>query len=1145
MVTNPTTTCLNCGCLPIPGSPLGLCSKCLSERLLDPGREGEPDAEELTAAFAKYDLAGEMARGGMGSILRAKDRTLGRTVAMKVMLLKADAGEESRRRFTREALVLARLDHPNIVPIHEMGRDDQDRPFYTMKLVEGETLQAILRRLASGDPTTIREYTLDRLLNIFRKVCEGMAFAHDRGVIHRDLKPDNIMVGRFGEVLVMDWGLAKFVVAEAAATTPPELTDHSTRVIRKGEPKHIRGWSDPEFRLVSTDVTMDGEIVGTPTFMSPEQARGIELDQRSDIFSLGAILYAILTLRPPVEGKDLEEILLNVAQANITPPTRLASVVGRPHQEGGPACAQGTFATPAVRFPHCPNGRVPWALSAVAMQALARQPADRYPGAEALAKDVEAYQGGFATAAERAGAFAQLWLWMKRHKTVSISAGLIALLSVVFLLKVMASERKATSNAERASHEAAQARLSAEMARQSEQTAVARQEETRRALAVSQMNLAANALGDANPQLARQQLAGVPADLRDASWAYLNREADSSVAQFPMESSLVIYTGVAPVPGRPGVIAAVSRTGRVVLLDGADGKVQGAWESGLTGGTCLSISPDGRWLAVGADRSAEVAVLDLGQRKEWRRIRTQDAGTAQVALAPGGRLLRSSSSRPRAEWWDLDTGRQLDAFTPARGSKMWMHPDGKRVSTQGALLNVQDAAGNPVKEWETDANVPVTAAALAADGKSLVTGDAQGYVTRWNVGAGRSERVARISNGRIMSLAITPGGGHLLALCVPTPGDYTEPRRVVLVVDAQTMTVLRTLMGAMPDASNLCLDDSGRFVAVDGRPGKIWLLPFAREYAQWARLPIGMEVAFLGSDEHLLTPFANLPVTLLHLGREPLPEALWRPAFTPRPHLAVSTDGHTFMTYSAASGGQLTVHRREDDAIRTVSLATNRLPVFSAALDEHGRRLALVQNGRPEEVTVQAVAGDAPPVQLIFPGLRRLFQAEFIPGSDRVVANGIVGDLRAKPGSQEVLVTWDLGSPNAGLAVTNSFAVYRLAASPDGTRLAAACSDGFLRLLHPQTLETLQAFRAHEAGLATLAWHPAGNHLVTASEDLSVKVWDLRRWELIQVIVGPTGPCHSLSFSPGGRLLAGAFHDNTVRVWELDRPAPHAGRSGR
>lgn len=253
-----------------------------------------------------YTPGREIAEGGMGSVLEANDQILGRAVAMKVIRQDIAASESLRLRFIREAGVLARLEHPNIVPIHEMAKDAEGNLFYTMKKVDGRDLEQILNGVRNGDAQTIADYPLDRLLTIYRKVCDAMAFAHARGVIHRDLKPANIMVGSFGEVLVMDWGLAKILQDEAqSADEMAQLEQERSNTPATSMPAGFQEFSDSALNGAAQNLTLDGSVMGSPQYMPPEQAEGkvSELDERSDIFSLGGILYAILTLRPPVEGR--------------------------------------------------------------------------------------------------------------------------------------------------------------------------------------------------------------------------------------------------------------------------------------------------------------------------------------------------------------------------------------------------------------------------------------------------------------------------------------------------------------------------------------------------------------------------------------------------------------------------------------------------------------------------------------------------------------------------------------------------------------------------------------------------------------------------------------------------------------------------
>lgn len=362
----------------------------------------DPVTRKQQGPASTYELGRFLAKGGMGAILSARDTSIQRTVAVKVILTGAEATDEHVHRLVTEARITGQLEHPHIVPLHELGVTKDGVVYYTMRLVEGVTLSDVLEKIRQQDPAAIAKYPLSTLLTIFQKVCDAVAFAHSRGVVHRDLKPDNLMLGEFGEVFVMDWGLAKRVRGAERESDTTTLWKASGLA---------EGVSGDGFQ------TLSGQVKGTPRYMAPEQAEGRveDIDERTDIYALGAILYAMLTLHPPVTGETVNEVLTRVASGAITPPTSYNPHHTHASRATGQPVPPEDVAPPELA--HCPDRRIPSALSAVAMQALARNQAKRYQSVTALQQDITAYQGGFATTAEHASAPRLLLLLLRRHRT--------------------------------------------------------------------------------------------------------------------------------------------------------------------------------------------------------------------------------------------------------------------------------------------------------------------------------------------------------------------------------------------------------------------------------------------------------------------------------------------------------------------------------------------------------------------------------------------------------------------------------------------------------------------------------------------------------------------------------------------------------
>ncbi|HEY1553713.1 MAG TPA: serine/threonine-protein kinase [Kofleriaceae bacterium] len=347
----------------------------LSKSPVEAAADDAPPLHEVPASL--YRTEREIARGGMGRITAAEDRRLGRPVALKELI---DPAGEQTQRFEREARITARLQHPGIVPVYEAGRWETGEPFFAMKLVSGKPLDQVI-----DDALKLSDRLA--LLPRLAAACDAIAYAHSQRIIHRDLKPSNVLIGEYGETVVIDWGLAKDL---DTADSPASATQ------TRGPRAFVERPSHREITSQSSTLTVAGAVMGTPAYMPPEQARGEPVDQRADVFALGAMLYHLLAGKPPYAARTATDVLASAALGKFVP---LAQRVKK----------------------------VPLELHAIVERAMAPNPIDRYPNAGELAEEVRRFLTGRLVDAHRYTALQRVGRFVKRHRAaVTISAIAIA-----------------------------------------------------------------------------------------------------------------------------------------------------------------------------------------------------------------------------------------------------------------------------------------------------------------------------------------------------------------------------------------------------------------------------------------------------------------------------------------------------------------------------------------------------------------------------------------------------------------------------------------------------------------------------------------------------------------------------------------------
>jgi len=1072
-------------------------------------RKAGAEAPRTLAEVPDYELLDIIGEGGMGVVYAAHQSSIARTVAVKMLKPSAKIREEQRDKFISEAVVTGELDHPNIVPIYDLGSNDEGALFYSMKRVRGTPWDKV-----------IHEKPLDENLSILLRVADAVAFAHAGGVIHRDLKPENVMLGDYGEVLVMDWGLARIT---------------------------------PDFAHVDAVYQADS-LGGTPAYMSPEMAKGpVEsINKTSDVYLLGAILYEIIGGQPPHSGRDVMQCLMAASQNRIDPirydgelkEVAIKAMATQQHdryqtvkefqeavrvyQSHSESLVLSAHANQNLQKARAANDYQLYARALYGFQesltlwdqnhrarllltetqrdyaksALEKGDLDlgaslldaKQPEHQPVIKEIEKAR------AERNAR--QRRLKMAKMAVAGLIATVITVVSIALFVvtgfwnkavvaqgkeaeqRKVAEEKKKEADEKRqealaAQEEEAKARKDAEEKRQAaliaqqeeakareeadkqKQAAVAAKEREEYEAYIAQIGLANAKIGENAYDYARQLLDESQPDLRNWEWGRLYRMCKLGAADYRAGGPV---NAVAYSPDRK-LIASGDMVGKLVVRDASTGEPRFEKQLGKYV-LSLAFSPDGKQIAAGCEDKS-IRVLNAATGDAQPPLTGHTDGVISLRFSPDGRQLLSGSYDNTARLWDIATGAELQNL---QGHSWWVwaaefSPDARRIVTAG-----QD--GKAIV-WDKKPT---------PDGKRLIYQQGDSFLGH---------------DGAIYSARFAPDGKTVAT------GGYDKSIKIWNPDKLTKVDIDRRIEGQK--------DEQNNYVRLVGHDGPVRSLAFS---------PTG-QLLVSGSEDHTVRVWdvaAGEAVKALR-GHGGIVRSCM---FSPDGEWLLSGGDDQsvrvwdFKGYEEVRVLQATVFAGHEDA------------VLSARYSRDGKQIVTASRDRTASLW-NADSGE--------PVLR------FQEGHDFLVS-GVVfyrdGKHLATGAGDNTVRVWDATSGTQTAVMTPTGRIGALAVSPDSEWLATGSLGTDIKLWNATTGEPRGALRGHAMEISTLAFSPSGDRLVSGDTRGHVRLWKLDRdsagkstWTFENELVGHNGSITSLRFTPDGKRLITASGDHTCAQWDL------------